>query len=142
MKPRLSSLLLAGCAAFVVGTADAQQKLRGWHFIGQYESGVTQYIDMTTIRKERGFVRVRILGDHKTPIWGVTSERILSEVDEHYVDCQRRAIALLAAASYECNMARCNPAESSSYKAQPLDWIPIPRHMSLSTNVFDLVCQK
>jgi hypothetical protein len=146
MRTRFCPSRLGVVLGFVAATCSsavlAQQKLNGWQFIGEFESGVVQSVDMNTLRKERGYVRVKTLVDHKKPVWSVTSKRIYSEVDEHYVDCNNRMTALLAAASYECRMAKCGPKETYSYVNEPLDFRPITTAESLGANLHELVCQK
>jgi hypothetical protein len=135
--------LIALCGALVVAASGshAAPKARGWQFIGEFESGMVQYIDMDTLRKERGYVRVRTLVDHKKPVRSVTSKQIFSELDEQYVDCKARKSALLKAAAYECRMAKCAPKENFSYGNEPLEFKPVPVNESLASNLFSLVCQ-
>ncbi len=120
----------------------ASPKVKAWQFIGETASGITQYIDMDTLRKEHGYVRVRTLVDYKKPVWSVTSKKIFSEIDEQYIDCANRRSALLAAASFECGMARCRPKEDNKYDIKDLHFRSLARVESLDSNLFDLVCQK
>jgi len=87
-------------------------------------------------------VRVRTLVDYKKPVWSVTSKKIFSEIDEQYIDCTNRRSALLAAASFECKMARCRPKEEHKYDIKDLEFRSLAKVESLDSNLFDLVCQK
>lgn len=133
------------CAiALITAAAHGQQtsrKLHGWQFIGKFEGGTVQYIDMDALKKERGYVRTRTLVNHKTPEWSATSERILSSIDVQYVDCKQKRFALLASAEYECQMARCVPKENYSIPFNESAFSPITNDSSQAGNLYDLVCQ-
>jgi len=121
--------------------AMAADKPKGWEFIGEFESGDKQYIDMSALKKERGYVRVRTMINYKRPVWSVTSQKISSETGTDYIDCKTRRFMILEAASYECPMAKCRPKESASYPYDEKEFKPISSTSSQVGNVFDLVCQ-
>lgn len=114
-------------------------KPTGWDFIGEFESGDKQFIDMSALKKVRGYVRVRTMINYKTPIWSVTSKKIRSETGTNYIDCKNRRFMILESASYECPMASCQPKESSSFDEK--EFTPIPSASSQVGNAHDLVSQ-
>ena len=124
-----------------VGVASAAQP-KGWQFIGEFESGDKQYIDMSALKKERGYVRVRTMINYKRSVWSVTSKRIFSETGTDYVDCKGRRFMILEAASYECPMASCQAKENSSYPFDEKEFKAISSMQSRVGNVYDLVCQQ
>ena len=119
----------------------AADKTKGWQFIGEFESGDKQYIDMSALKKERGYVRVRTMINYKKPVWSVTPKRISSEAGTDYIDCRNRRFMIIEAASYECPMARCQPKEIASYPFDINEFKPISSTSSQVGNVYDLVCQ-
>ena len=148
VKHRLRMNALALCSILssvflmtLAPTTAAAEKLKGWQFIGRFESGDTQYIDMSALKKERGYVRVRTLVDYEKPVWSVTSENILSETGTDYIDCKKRRYLILETASFECRMAKCTPIESAAYPLDETEFKPISTMSSHVGNVFDLVCQ-
>lgn len=94
------------------GFTQSPSSQRSWQFIGRFDNGTVQYIDMKSLRKERGYIRVRTLEDHKIPEWWANSEKILSSVTDQYIDCNNKRFAILSSEGYECHMARCIPKET------------------------------
>lgn len=117
------------------------EKSKGWQFIGRFESGDTQYIDMSALKKERGYVRVRTMVDYTKPIWSVNSKKILSETGTDYIDCKNRRFLMLEGTSYECRMAKCAAKEDAKYPFDESEFKPISTTSSQVGNVFQLVCQ-
>lgn len=138
-----SRLLLTSLFSLTLVVAHAQtsSKLKGWQFIGKFGNGDVQYVDMESLKKERGYVRVRTLMDHKKPVWSVESKKILSSIDEQYIDCPRKRFAILATKVFECNMARCAAKESYKYPPSEAEFEPIKNDSSAAGNLHDLVCQ-
>ena len=125
----------------LASAAVAAAKPQGWQFIGRFDSGDTQYIEMSSLKKERGYIRVRTLIDYKKPVWSVTSKEIRSEAGTDYIDCKGKRFAILDAASYECRMAKCSPKESARYPFDETEFKPISTESSQIGNVYSLVCQ-
>jgi hypothetical protein len=137
----LISILFFAILISMSTTILAAKNLKGWQFIGLFEFGDSQYVDMSELKRERGYVRVRTMVDHKEPIWSVTSEKILSETGTDYIDCKKRQFLILEVAFYECSMARCTAQESATYPFDESGFNAIPTKSSKVRNVFDLVCQ-
>jgi hypothetical protein len=113
----------------------------GWQFIGKFESGDSQYLDMSSLKKEHGYIRVHTLMDYSKPNWSVTSKKIWSETDTGYIDCKQKRFAVLEATSYECRMAKCASKEHYHFPVDAAEFNPIPANSSQVGNVYSLVCQ-
>ena len=122
--------------------SEAVERPHGWQFIGEFEGGAVQYIDMDTLKKERGYIHVRTLVDYKKPVWSVTSKSVRSEIDAQYIDCSRKRFVVLETASYECHMAKCKPVDSYRYPFEESEFKPIRTESSHIGNIFSLVCQQ
>jgi hypothetical protein len=130
------------------GFSQISSTQRDWQFVGSFESGTVQYVDMKSLKKDGNYIRVQTLADHKNPEWWSNSEKIFSSITEQYIDCKRKRFALLSSAGFECHMARCASKETFSIPFSESEFKPVTSVGSkvgeLSSeigNLYALMCQ-
>lgn len=151
--PRLNGMCRYVLALVLVifnnlGFSQISSSQRDWQFIGSFERGTVQYVDIKSLKKDGSYIRVRTLADYKKPEWWSNSEKIFSSITEQYIDCKRKRFALLSGSGYECHMARCASKETFSIPFSESEFMPITNIGSVVGDIssemgslYALVCQ-